>query len=115
MTILGPQNAEEAHVSTCRDLVLVEEVLPQADNGWFGFKIVRDNIVHPGHQSVDTRTQSLHYFHAFAALNSSETRLDVNLTEFDLQLLLPSPEDLNNLKSNFQFILQESLPSIYDV
>ena len=67
-----------------------------------------DKKVHPRHQSVDTRTQSLYYFHAFATLDCvnlsshSEIRRDVDLTEFDLQCLLPSPEDLNKLKSNFQ-------------
>ena len=111
VSILGPQNAEETHASTCRDQVQGKETLPQVGSGWFGFKIVGDNIdknVRPRHQSVDTRTQSLHYFHAFAALDHvnlslhSEIRPNVNLTEFDLQCLLPSPEDLDELKINFE-------------
>lgn len=111
VSILGPQNAEETHASTCRDQVQGKETLPQVGRGWFGFKIVGDNIdknVRPQHQSVDTRTQSLHYFHAFAALDHvnlslhSEIRPNVNLTEFDLQCLLSSPEDLDKLKINFE-------------
>ena len=65
----------------------------EMSNEWFGFKIVGDNIdknVRPRHQSIDTRTKSLHYFHAFAVLDwvdlssQSEIRLDVNPHKFDL-------------------------------
>ena len=48
-----------------------EEVMPSINSSWFGFKIVGDNIdknIHPRHQTIDSRTKSLHYFHAFAAL-----------------------------------------------
>ena len=64
---------------------------------WFGFKIVGDNIdknVCPQHQTIDTRTQLSHYFHAFAVLDridlssQSEVRPDVNPHEFDLQTVV---------------------------
>ena len=78
---------------------------------WFDFTNVGDNIdknVRPQHQTTDTRTQLLHYFHAFAVLDridlssQSEVRPDVNPHEFDLQTLLPTSEDIQKLKSNFQ-------------
>ena len=97
---------QEAGESACSSRN--QELMP---HGWFGFKIVGDNIdknVRPRHQTIDTRTQSLHYFHAFAILDrvdlssQSEIRPDINLHEFDLQMLLPIPEDVLKLKSNFQ-------------
>ena len=83
---------------------------------WFGFKIVGDNIdidIRPQHQTIDTRTQLLHYFHAFAVLDridlssQSEVRPDVNPHEFDLQTLLPTSEDIQKLKSNFQVYISQ--------
>ena len=71
-----------------------------ADN-WVGFKIVGDNIdknVRPRHQTLEAGTRSLHYFHAFAALDRvnlsglSEQQPSIDPYTFDLDKLLPSHE-----------------------
>ena len=89
---------------------------------WFGFKIVGDNIdknVCPQHQTIDTRTQLLHYFRAFAVLDriylssQSEVRPDVNPHEFDLQTLLPTSEDIQKLKSNFQVYISRIITEYF--
>lgn len=89
----------------------VIEQSSEAIQKWYGFKIVGDNIdknVRPRHQHVDTHTRSLHYFHAFAVLDRidlsqcSEINPSIDPWSFDLEKLLPSTEDILELKSNFQ-------------
>ena len=99
-----------SRVSTCCVQCPGEDV-PQGIQGWFGFKVVGDNIdknVHARHQTIDAHTQSLHYFHTFAALDRinlsscSEIHPDIDPQAFNLESLLPSADDLCELKSNFK-------------
>ena len=87
------------------------EAMEISQEEWFGFKIVGDNIdknVRPRHQSLEVGTKSLHYFHAFAALDRinlsgfSEQRPSIDPIGFDLEKLLPSLDDICKLKRNFQ-------------
>ena len=48
------------------------ETTESSQEKWLGFKVVGDNTdknIRPRHQSLEARTKSLHYFHAFAALD----------------------------------------------
>ena len=61
-------------------------MLPQ---GWFGFKIVGDNIdktVKPRHETLHQRSQSLHYFHAYAVRD----RIDFSFLSAEPSQLNPS-------------------------
>lgn len=76
--------------------------------GWMGFKIVGDNIdktVRPRHQTLEKRTQSLHYFHSFAVKDRidmsciSDVKPGLSLSS-PLMTLLPTEHDIENLKEN---------------
>lgn len=73
---------------------------------WVGFKIVGNNIgktVWPRHQTLEKRTQSVHYFHSFAvkdrtgASNLSDVKPEVDLSSLPLKMLLPTKDDLDHL------------------
>ena len=102
----------EAHATVDNSKAVDVAVSMASNQGWFGFKIVGDNIdknVRPRHQTIDSQTKSLHYFHAFAALDRidlslhSEKRPSIDPSLFDLESLLPSSDDICKMKSNFQF------------
>lgn len=91
---------------------------------WCGFKLVGDNIdknVHPRHETIERRSQSLHYFNVYAVLDrvdlssfsDSFPRVDIN--SLPLQDLLPSPTNFSSLCSNFAVlvgrVLTENLKS----
>ncbi len=83
-------------------------------SGWFGFRIVGDNIdknVKPRDMRSDHQTQSLHYFNSFAILDrvdlshysSSPLRLDP--AELDPIVFLPSKEDYDALEDNMNVLI----------
>lgn len=87
---------------------------------WTGFTIVGDNIdktVRPRHQTLQSRTQSLHYFNSYAVLDrcdfsslkeSTSASLD-DLSQFDVTELLPSPADLEQLHANLSVLVGRML------
>ena len=83
---------------------------PERGHEWQGFKIVGDNIdktVHSRHQTIDSPTQSLHYFNSYAVqdridLSSySDTTPAINLEAVSMDILLPTEDDLRDLQSCF--------------
>ena len=89
---------------------------------WSGFKIVGDNIdknVRPRHQTLQCRTQSLHYFNSYAVLDRCDfSGLDslqesasasIDLLEFDVMKLLPSQRDIEQLNSNLAILVGRML------
>jgi len=81
--------------------------LINASSTWAGFKLVKDNIdknICPSFQRNDRQTKSYHYCHAFALkdridLSSClDTKPDSSIDPF---CLLPTPDDLEQLKKNF--------------
>lgn len=81
---------------------------------WIGFKIVGDNIdktVRPRHQTLEKRTQSLHYFHSYAVKDRidmrdlSDTKPALDLTTLPFTMFLPSENDLEQLKKNCTVIV----------
>lgn len=95
--------------------------------GWFGFKIVGDNIdktVKPRHETLHLHSQNLHYFHAYAVrdridfsfLSAEPSQLDPLL--FPAEMLLPSQDELDGIKGSFSIliarILARHLPEFAD-
>ena len=84
---------------------------------WNGFKIVGDNIdinVVPRHKRIDNKTNSLHYFHCYAALDqvdlSGTTEVPnqyiyKGVTELPVADLLPSLTDDTTLLSNISVLV----------
>ena len=90
-----------------------------------GVKIVGDNIdknVRPRHQTMEKQTQSLHYFNCFACLDRvdlsglSDNAPTVDVKSIDMDAVLPSREDVDQLLSNFAVIatriLVEHVPAL---
>lgn len=86
--------------------------------GWFGFKIVGDNIdkaIKPRHETIHRHGQSLHYFHSFAVLDridfsflsAEPSQLDPTL--FPAEMLLPSSEELDGIKKSFSILIARIL------
>ena len=98
---------EEVGAQTTED---VSAHCPERGHEWKGFKIVGDNInktVHSRHQTIDSPTQSLHYFNSYAVqdridLSSySDTTPAINLETVSMDILLPTEDDLRELHSCF--------------
>lgn len=110
MSVDSETNTDDPfNVETCEAMQV--ETAKHFHAKWVGFKIIGDNIdknVCPRHQSLEVHTKSLHYFHAFAALDRvnlsglSEQRPSIDPSIFDLEKLLPLHDDICSLKSNFQ-------------
>lgn len=95
-------------------------------HGWVGFKIVGDNIdktIRPRHQTLEKRTQSLHYFHSFAVKDRvdlsriSDVKPGLSLSSLPLTTLLPTEHDIENLKKNCTVlasrVLVQFIPAFY--
>lgn len=86
---------------------------------WTGFILVGDNIdrcLRPRHQTMESRTQSFHYFNSYAVLDrcdfsSFEDTISspVNLSDYDVEKLLPSSSDLEHLYQNFSTLVGRML------
>ena len=90
-----------------------EEPAVQEASGKHGVKLVGDNIdknVRPRHQTIEKRTQSLHYFNSYACLDRidlsglSDDTPSVDIRSLDIKTVLPSSEDVDQLLSNFAVI-----------
>lgn len=79
------------------------------------FKLVGDNLdksVRPRHETVDTHSSSLHYFHAFAVKDRCDTskladaasQPHIDLDSFSLDIILPREEDYSALLENYAII-----------
>lgn len=86
--------------------------------GWFGFKIVGDNVdktVKPRHETMHQHSQSLHYFHAYAVrdridfsfLSAEPSQLDPSL--YLAEMLLPSSEELDGITKSFSILIARIL------
>ena len=80
---------------------------------WHGYKLVGDNIdknVKPRHQTLERQTNSLHYFNCYAVhdhldLSScSDDPPKVDLRTLDVDTILPSQQDLDDLITNVAII-----------
>ena len=87
-------------------------------SGWYGFKIVGDNIdknVHPRHQTLDRRTQSLHFFNCYAVQDRcdfssfSDTMPFPDFSNFDVVQLLPQKNDVAQLLSDVTILVARTL------
>ena len=93
------------------DPVRREHTLPnESVNQWHGFKIVGDNLdknIKPRHQTLLHKTQSLHYFNVYAIKDRvdlsqlSDVPPTVDIEAITMDTVLPTPEDLDQLLTNF--------------
>ena len=81
-------------------------------NVWHGYKIVGDNVdknVTPRFQRYEKRSQSLHYFHAYASRDRINMACLSNeqpaTTLPDANCLLPLTEDISSLKEELSVLL----------
>lgn len=95
---------------TCKDPTAQKQPNPK----WYGFKIVGDNLdttIKPRQQRLEDKTKSLHYFNSMAI----KDRVDLSdysdtISQMDadrarkLQSLLPSDDDVVDLKKNLAVI-----------
>ena len=97
------QHTTPSHQSLQERAGIQSNMMP---SGWVGFKIVGDNIdktVRPRHQTLENRTQSLHYFHSYAVKDRidigdlSDTKPALDLTTLPFTTFLPSEKDLEQL------------------
>ena len=79
---------------------------------WTGFKNLADNLdknVKPSNQQIDQQTKSLHYFHSIAVHNQIDcsSLSDTAPTHIciDPNVLLPTADDLDKLKKEFQILV----------
>ena len=79
---------------------------------WTGFKLVKDNLdknVRPSNQRIDHQTKSYHYCHAFAVKDrvnlSSCSDIRPDSLQIDPFCLLPTADDLEQLKKNFVILV----------
>ena len=95
-----------------------EEMEEEGSQTWCGFKLVGDNIdktVRPRHETIDMKSQSLHYFNAYAVLDRvnlssfSDIPPTTNIHNLPLELLLPSASSLHALYSNFAVLVARVL------
>lgn len=86
-----------------------EVVSPTCNFSWCGYKLVGDNIdknIHPRHETLDHRTQSLHYFNCYAVKDRcdlgsfSDLKPFPNFSQVDLTQLLPQKIDLDDILKN---------------
>ena len=91
---------------------------------WLGFKIVGDHIdknLRPRHQTIDKQTQSLHYFNCYASLDRvdlssfSSDRPSVDLQSLDIESVLPSSEDFEQILYNFSVIAGRVLATYEEI
>ena len=84
----------------------------------YGYIVVGDNIdkrIVPRNMRVEHQVQSLHYFHAYAALNRVETlHLDDckqigDIKDLPLSTFLLSPEDCSTLRDNYVILVSRIL------
>ena len=99
-------------------------LLSSLSEKWAGFVIVGDNIdrtLRPRHQTLESRTLSLHYFNSYAVLDRCNfisipecKPSQEKLTDVDVEQLLPSEADLKQLLYNLSIltgrILAEHVP-----
>ena len=77
-----------------------------------------DKTVWPQHQTLEKRTQSLHYFHSFAvkdridASNLSDVQSEVDLSLLPLEMLLPTKDDLDHLLDNCTVMVSRILVEV---
>ena len=92
-------------------------------SSWCGFKVVGDNIdknVHPRHESLDHRTQSLHYFNCYAVKDRcdlgsfSDLKPLPDTCQVDLTKLLPHREDLDEILANMTILAARVLTAHID-
>lgn len=86
---------------------------------WTGFRIVGDNIdlsLRPRHQTLESRTHSFHYFNSYAVLDRCDlSGFEENITspsallDFNVELLLPTSSDLEQLYENMATIVGRML------
>ncbi len=93
------------------------EDLTIATSGWFGFKVVGDNLdknTRPRHQTIENRTVSLHYFNSYAVLDrinlsgvcDKRPILDPKtVTTKTVAAFLPTREDHNSIVANFTVLV----------
>ena len=82
------------------------------------FKLVVDNIdknTTPRYMRCDKQTSSLHYFHVYAVsdrvdVSQSSNQISmIDSNSIDFNALLPSVEDVNNLKANLGILVSRVL------
>lgn len=96
-----------------------------APSQWVGFKITGDNIdknVRPRHQTLQRRTNSLHYFHSYAVMdrvdlsNVSDEHPTVDVLSIGMETILPSSDDYQKLLSNLATlvgrVLKKYIPAL---
>jgi L1 cell adhesion molecule like protein len=82
---------------------------------WSGFTIVGDNLdrnIRPRHQSLDSRTVSLHFFNSYAAkdridlssFENTEVSFD-DMRSYNIEKLLISTNDINSILKNASIII----------
>lgn len=80
--------------------------------------VIGDNIdrqVNPREMRIENQVKSLHYFHAFAALNRIETlRMDDTksvgtVSTLPLSTFVPSPQDCATLRDNYVILVSRVL------
>ena len=85
-----------------------------ADGGWNRFKQIGDNIektVRWRHQRIDCSTLSLHYFNSLAlkdrvnSLCLDDKWPSISLKDLSAESLLPSDEDLQQIRANFGILI----------
>lgn len=86
--------------------------------GTFSYILVGDNLdknVHPRFMTVDHQTQSLHYFHVFAALDRidfhhlSNCNPICKVSDLPLTTFLPNAEDCSVLRKHYAILLGREL------
>ena len=88
-----------------------------SSNQWFGYVVIGDNVdkkVKPRHMRSDNQSTDLHYFHLYAAKDridlsgASEEPPSLN-PDAVLSELLPTDEDIEEIKSNFGVLIARQL------
>ena len=84
----------------------------------YGLKFVGDNVdenVRPKHQTIENQTKSLHYFNCYACLDRvdlsgiSDETPSVEIRSLNIETILPTSEDVDQLLSNFAVIANRIL------
>ena len=99
-----------ASLVTSRPTVATTRQQPQT----FSYTIVGDNVdrtVSPRYMTTDSQRRSLHYFHAYCAMDRINFRHLANdepiadVSSLTLSTFLPNLEDSNALRSNYAILL----------
>ena len=117
------------HLCRNEDDVMIEDTEPMDDSSldenltWDGFRVIGDNLdknVRPRFRRIDRGTQSLHFFHVYAAkdrvnlsnvTDSPSSFLNTPVAELPVQSLLPTSSDNQSLFSDFSVLVSRVLVS----